>query len=564
VGLLRRARGVEVNVVGIAGDCEHNSSVSLFSDGALVYAEAEERFSRAKGDGSFPRLALREALSRCASGPLVIAAAGREKESGVGLGVGSQRSNSFRAQVATVAKEMAVPVQYVDHHHAHAMTAAFFGSEDKSSIFTADGQGDSLSATFSKWTTRSIERLWVNSARKGSLGFFFAAFTEYLGYTRLRDEGKITALAAAGERVPALQRVLSEVVRNDLTIPETPRLCVNANFVGEYKIGEPLYTAELSRRLRGFRPEDIAFAAQERLEDVVVELLQALPVPPGILSLAGGLFNNVRLNYRIAERLQFIHRLSIAPPMGDEGLSIGAALKVLFKYGVRPLVPHSLALGRDAKTLDIGGILRQFPAYDAVHTRPNEVIRAASALLAAGLPVARCSGPGEFGPRALGNRSLLYRPDDPTCRKWLNESLGRDSVMPFAPSVREEELAKVSPVDPARFSGLNDMTVAVPATAFFLSSCPGVVHSDGTVRPQSVRRETYPALWELLYRYSARSGLPALLNTSLNRHGEPIVGTLLDAMRCIAACSLPILVAGESHLIFSRSVTASVDRAFGQ
>lgn len=554
-----------MNVLGIAGDCEHNSSVSLFSDGVLVYAEAEERFSRAKGDGSFPRLALREALSRCTSGPLVIAAAGREKrESRAALGVGSQRSSSFGAQVSTVASEMSVPVHYVDHHHAHALSATFFGADDNGSIFTADGQGDSLSATFSKRTRGCIERLWVNSAQKGSLGFFFAAITEYLGYTRLRDEGKMTALAAAGESVPALQRVLSKVVWNDLTNPVTPRLRVSPRFVGEYKIGEPLFTAELSRRLRGFRPEDIAFAAQERLEDVVVEILQALPVPPGTLSLAGGLFNNVRLNYRIAERLPFISRVLIAPPMGDEGLSIGAALGVLFKYSVRPSAPHSLALGRDVSTRGIEGLLRQFPAYDAVHTAPNEVIRAASELLAAGLPVARCSGRGEFGPRALGNRSLLYRPNDPTCRKWLNEILGRDSVMPFAPSVREEELAKVSPVDPAKFSGLYDMTVAVPATACFLSSCPGVVHSDGTVRPQSVHRETYTALWELLSRYSARSGLPALLNTSLNRHGEPIVGTLLDAMKCIAACNLPILVAGESHLIFSRSVAASVDRAFGQ
>ena len=548
-----------MHVVGIAGDCEHNSSAALFHNGNLMYAEAEERFSRVKGDGAFPRSALSEALTRCDGARPLIAAVGRAATKYERDG---EQPGSYRDQVATVATELGSPVEYVDHHRAHALTAAYFASEDHASIFTADGQGDSLTATFSTWSPQGLNRRWVNSARDGSLGFFFAAITDYLGYTRLRDEGKITALAGAGQSRPDVQRFLCEVIWNDLAIPGVPRLRVNPRYIGAYKVGMPFYTAEFSSRLREFRPEDIALAAQERLEDVVVELLLALPLPAGPLSLAGGLFGNVRLNYRIAERIPRVSKLSIAPPMGDEGLSIGAALDVLLRHGIQMPRPQCLALGRDAAILPIDSVLSEFPDYDLVEAGADEVTGAASALLASGLPVARCSGRGEFGPRALGNRSLLYRPDDPSCREWLNEKLGRDSVMPFAPCVREEDLAKVSSVDPARFAGLGEMTVAVPATDWFRQACQGVVHSDGTVRAQSVRHDTYPALWELLGRYSARSGLPALLNTSLNRHGEPIVATMLDAMKCVAACGFPILMAGDSRIIFSRSTSTSLTRAF--
>ncbi len=548
-----------MEVIGIAGDCEHNSSVSLFRDGVLVYAEAEERFSRVKGDGNFPKSALTEALSRSTGGPLTIAAAGRKKD---GTICGSAHEpGSFHVQVADAAAQLDAPVDFVDHHRAHALTAAYFGPDGPASVFTADGQGDAVTATFSTWSPQTLEQHWANSVQAGSLGFFFAAITEYLGYNRLRDEGKVTALAAVGERIPELQRVFSELVWNDLAVLGAPRLRVNPQLVVKYEVGRPLYSPELSRRLRGFQPHDVAFAAQDRLEDVVVELLTALVIPHGALCLAGGLFGNVRLNYRIAERLSVVTRLCVAPPMGDEGLSIGAALDVIHRSGVTAPRPLSLALGRDAGTFPFDKVLGMFSGYTAIEARADDIIRAVAELLADGLPVARCCGRGEFGPRALGNRSLLYRPDDPSCRDWLNRSLGRDAVMPFAPCIREEDLSSVSSVDPARFS-LSEMTIAVPATADFIKACPGVVHRDGTVRVQTVRDDTYPALWKLLMCYSARTGCPALLNTSLNRHGEPIVGTALDAMRCVADSGLPVLWVGDSQLIFSDSVKENVSRAF--
>jgi carbamoyltransferase len=552
-----------VEIVGICGDCEHNSSVALFRDGDLVYAEAEERFSRSKGDGDFPRMALREALSRSAGGKLVIAAVGIEAN---GLrdrrGVDDGIASPFGEQVKAVARETASPIRYVEHHRAHALTARYFSSEGHTSIVTADGQGDSLTATFSTWSPQKFQRKWSNSVQDGSLGFFFAAITELLGYRRLRDEGKVTALAAAGEYVEELRKVFSEVVWNDLDVHSSPRLRVNPRFVREYTVVRPLYTAELASRVAAFRREDIAFAAQERLEEVMVELLLALPVPPGQLALAGGLFGNVRLNYRIAERLPFLSSVSIAPPMGDEGLSIGAALEVLFTSGIKANRPLGLALGRAASILRIESILDQFPTYNAIEVEPDKVSRVAAELLALGLPVARCSGRGEFGPRALGNRSLLYRPDDPSSSDWLNRVLGRDNVMPFAPCIREEDLATVTPVDSARYTGLADMTVAVPALSSFQKACPGVVHSDGTVRVQSVGRGVYPGLWDLLGHFKTLTGLPALLNTSLNRHGEPIVGSSLDALTCVVKCGLPILVVDDAQVVYARKQHLEVARAF--
>jgi carbamoyltransferase len=134
--------------------------------------------------------------------------------------------------------------------------------------------------------------------------------------------------------------------------------------------------------------------------------------------------------------------------------------------------------------------------------------------------------------------------------------------MPFAPCIRQEDLAATSPIDSARFAGLADMTVAVPVSAAFRKTCPGVVHSDGTVRAQAVSRSAYPTLWDILERYGALTGLPALLNTSLNRHGEPIVGTSVDAMKCVAACDLPILIVDDSQVAYSRAHRHEVAQAF--
>jgi carbamoyltransferase len=276
----------------------------------------------------------------------------------------------------------------------------------------------------------------------------------------------------------------------------------------------------------------------------------------GNLALAGGVFANVKLNQRI-HQLDGVRSLFIHPGMGDEGLAVGAALAV------------NAALGKDAGS-QIGSS-RLADVYFGPGSDDREIKRAAekekldaepmqeiepriAALLAQGFVVARFNGRMEYGPRALGNRSILYQATDPTVNDWLNRRLQRTEFMPFAP-VTLEEFADQCYVnldgarDAARF-----MTITFDCTDWMKKHCPAVVHVDGTARPQIIDKQANPSYHRIVEEYRTLTGLPTLINTSFNMHEEPIVCTPADALRAFLEWHLDYLAMGNYLLRNPRSV----------
>jgi carbamoyltransferase len=525
-----------MRVIGVSGDCAHNSAVALIRDGALVYAEAEERMSRKKDDGGCPERTLAEALARSGPGGHVLVGAGQPEDPALEM---------FARALTDVARRLGFDLKWVEHHRAHARCAAYTAGLDDGGVVTADGQGNGTTTAFWRVRDGALYRRWHTTLEDGSLGFFFAAVTEYLGFKRLRDEGKVCALAASGAANSKLIDILARVLWVEEDRHGRPRLRVDRAAVGEWRVDQPLMGRQLADALDVFAPADVACAAQLAIEEALLSLVAPLCREYGInrLAIAGGLFANVRLNRRLVE-LPCIREVFVAPPMGDDGLALGASAEIARQLGDGGGPCPSMYLGTTA----VADPDTAHPSFVRHEASAEEIVMLVANLLVDGEIVARCAGPGEFGPRALGNRSLLYRPDDPSAKNWLNLRLGRDPVMPFAPCVREEDLAVVTPVDPTLYGGLREMTVAVPVTDEFHRLCPGAVHLDGSARVQAVGREEAQQLWEVLSRFRQLTGLPALINTSLNRHGEPICRTLADALTCAAEARLDWVLAGPATL----------------
>ena len=257
--------------------------------------------------------------------------------------------------------------------------------------------------------------------------------------------------------------------------------------------------------------------------------------------LAGGVGANVKLNQRIAE-LGGAGRVFVHPAMGDGGTGVGATLAVLLARGEAASREwETCFLGRDYAEDELAAALRQ-AGLDAA--RPADWPAEVAALLAGGKVVARFGGAMEYGPRALGNRSVLCAATDPAVNDRLNERLGRTEFMPFAPATLAEHAAeRYRLVDrlelTARF-----MTVTVPCTDLFRRESPAAVHVDGTARPQLVRREDNPGLHAILEAYRLRTGIPTLINTPFNMHEEPIVCTPEDAIRAFREGRLDALSMG--------------------
>jgi carbamoyltransferase len=249
-------------------------------------------------------------------------------------------------------------------------------------------------------------------------------------------------------------------------------------------------------------------------------------------------FANVLLNGMVAA-LDAVERLHVFPHMGDGGLAAGAALLVA-DAPASPLEHVFLGPTVHESTNGVARSLRDVPAPDPDGALVGDLVR--------GRPVARCVGAMEYGPRALGHRSILAPADAPALAERMNEALRRDDFMPFAPILTAEEAERAFDVPaargPARF-----MTVALPARESFRRACPAAVHVDGTARPQVVHRDEEPALHALLVRYAERTGKPALLNTSFNVHEEPIVNGPEDAVRTLLDAGLPTLRLGTRVLV---------------
>ncbi len=448
---------------------------------------------------------------------------------------------------------IAAPVQFVDHHYCHA-TSAYYSSDfgREATVITIDGGGDGMSAKayeVSEGRFRELTR--VGSYH--SLGNMYSYVTEICGFKAGRHEGKITGLAAHGEPIH------EELLDSLLTYRDG----------GFHNVGNIFFHSalgELRQRLpEPFDREDLAASVQRHAERLSIEFTRYWVSRTGNrdVALAGGLFANVRINQKIHE-LPEVDRCFVHPGMTDSGIAVGAALAAYHDRDPRPETNtrclETVYLGPSYSSEDIAAVLEN---EEVDFGMPEDLPAECARLLSQGAVVAWFDGRMEYGPRALGNRSILYQPTDPSVNDWLNKALSRTEFMPFAPATIYEDRHRfyhslAGAERTARF-----MTMTFDCTDEMKSTCPGVVHIDGTARPQLVRKQDNPSYYRVIEEYRSLTGLSSIINTSFNLHEEPIVCSPQDAVRAFKLGHLDYLAIGPYLARNPAPIEAAERRARG-
>jgi len=412
-------------------------------------------------------------------------------------------------------------VELCDHHLAHAAGAYYTSGFEHALVVSMDAVGDGLDCAVYLGRGRELEPLATHGGRE-AIGCFYARVTEVLGFRPNRHEGKVTGLAAHGRPQAELQQLFGRLFSLE---PGRIRLRNDER--------------ALRRAAGRFSREDLAHNAQRHLEQEVCRFCRHFLAETGAscLALAGGLFANVLLNQRLYA-LPGVERIHVFPHMGDGGLALGA---VLARLRPRPRTLTHLYHGPEYSEEECGAALERAGLR---YRRERDVEAESARLLAEGKTVGRFSGRLEWGPRALGNRSVLVHAGDPTVQDWLNRKLRRTEFMPFAPLTLAEEARDCYRDIDGAWSAARFMTITLDCEPALARSCPAVVYVDGTARPQVIEPEANPALHRLLRLYHERTGIPTVINTSFNMHEEPIVCAPADAIAAFRAAGLDALALG--------------------
>ena len=544
----------------------HDASAAICEDGRLIAACGQERIDRIKNSGSFPWGAMDAVLDAAGKryrdvDQVVVGTAftpswllrkfprfhhGQKASNGqfsyllnayilyqVGLTKLNAQGLELRLCQKLFEKKIGdrgldnARVKLIDHHAAHAHSAYLSQSRDEVLVITIDAMGDGISTTVWQGKDGKIERVFAQSGL-AAINTYYSRVTEWLGFKANRHEGKITGLAAYAQAPDALKKHFATQLR--FIGPGFTR----QNYFKRQKANDSFFQV-----LEEYSKEEVAAALQDNLEESVTDLVRYWVERTGIshIAVAGGTFANVKMNQRISQMSE-VDSLWVYPNMGDGGLAAGAAM---MGSNAKPHAMNTAYLGPTAGQSEM---VRAISRAGLTRTKPKNRAKAIAKLLAEGKVVAHFNGAMEWGPRALGNRSLLVRPDDPSINDWLNQRLDRTEFMPFAPIVRAKNapdffLGLHKAEDAARF-----MTVCFDCTERFKEQAAGVVHVDGTARPQIVHTEDNPELDAILVEFEKQTGLGSLVNTSFNLHEEPIVCSPHDAIRAWQGGKLDALAMG--------------------
>ncbi len=417
----------------------------------------------------------------------------------------------------------------VEHHVAHQANAFWGSGFERALVVTVDAYGSGLSGSVAVGDVKQGVRRVAQFDFPHSLGLFYEHLTSALGFKPSRHEGKILGLAAYGDPT-----ILRDAVRARFTVRDGVFRYAGAN--------NHYFPRWLSLH---FRKKDIAAAYQRVLEEVVTEVVAWHLDRTGESNvvLSGGVTANVKLNQRVAE-VPGVKSIWVHPAMGDGGTGTGAAMFVLReKLGERfaPERMHDAYLGRAYGPEEVRKALR---ANNLTWTEPADLAARVAAFIHDGRVVARHDGRMEYGPRALGNRSVMYHARDPKVNRWLNKQLARTEFMPFAPVTLWEDRHRYYKNIDVSEPAANYMTITVDCTDEMVRDCPAAVHVDNTARPQLVRREVNAGYYDILAEYKKLSGVGSLINTSFNMHEEPIVESPEDAIRAFRLGHLDVLAIG--------------------
>ncbi|MCA9442617.1 MAG: hypothetical protein KC964_17575 [Candidatus Omnitrophica bacterium] len=557
-----------MKILGIS-ELDNDAGACALIDGKVAAAANEERFSRIKQHAGFPFRAVEWICKHTGVEPKdfdAIAIAKPEAEEEIRLvrkpvleyGWNQERRSSFldkkltqaafrfyrfpkhkrsvldlNAELETWLRQSDIDrskIYRVDHHRAHALSAQVASGFDACLAVTCDGQGAGVTGTV--WKGEGISLHPIQKIHlPHSMGNFYAAATKALGFTPNRHEGKVTGLAAYAEPTEEDLATLRRIAWAGGGSYYAP--CV----YGAYP--------KIKRFLDNAGKERFAATFQKVLEETVVDWVRFHADQTGLsrVVLSGGVFANVKLNQRI-EEIEGVEEVFVFPGMADGGLGHGAAVGWDWDCGENETVPglDHVYWGPEPTGEECARSIRD-SGLEA--TQPEDLVGETARLLAEGKVVAVCRGALEFGPRALGHRSILYQPTDPSVNDWLNVQLRRTEFMPFAPVTRMENASrcypKLSSKSTARF-----MTITTDCSQEMAKKCPAVTHVDGTARPQLIDRETDPFYYDVLKRYEEATGNPSLINTSFNLHEEPIVATPSEAIQAAKQASLNYLILADT------------------
>ena len=424
-----------------------------------------------------------------------------------------------------------------EHHMCHAANAYYTSSFDDALIVTLDGYGSGLAGSISVGHNGQIERIHA-LYYPASLGEFYERVTSSLGFRPGRHEGKIVGLAAYGD-----PKLLSDTVRSFFDVSEGDVY---------YKLPRNRF---FSRYLAScYAKPEVAAAYQEVLEQVICEYVSYYVRQTGLANvvLSGGVVANVKANQRIFE-IPGVKKIFVHPGMGDGGCSVGAALlHVANRIGLHPSPIKDVYLGPEYTDKEIEQALRD---EGLSFEKPLNLEKRIAELLTSGKIVAHFNGRMEYGPRALGNRTIMYHAKDPDVNLWLNTQLGRTEFMPFAPATLYEERERCYKNIQGAEHTAQFMTITFDCTDFMLEHCPAAVHVDGTARPQLVAQEANPRFYNIIKEYHKLTGNPSIINTSFNMHEEPIVCTPKDAVRAFVLGNLHYLAIGNYLVAGSKMFT---------
>jgi carbamoyltransferase len=433
-------------------------------------------------------------------------------------------------------------IEAVNHQTAHLASAFYQSGYESAMCLSYDAYGDGISGALGTASSRDGIQVIETLSGDNSLGVFYATMTSFLGFKPGEDEYKVMGLAPYGN--PAID--LSFFCR-----PAEGGYISDASYFRTRKSAtqyEPFYSEKLTAKIGNPRRKgesvtqfhmDVAASTQRALEESAVSLVEHLYKLTGqnSLCLAGGVALNCSLN-RILAKLPYIENFFVQPSASDRGLALGCALYAAAQHGdkIEPIKHVFYGPTYDYASIEDAISLSGFTAK-----KLNDPAATAAELLAEGKIIAWCQGRSEYGPRALGHRSILADPGIPDMKDQINMRVKfREEFRPFAPSVLEEEyqtlydLAAPSPY----------MTIACDVKDSWGQKVPATTHINNTARVQTVNKETDPLYHSLIDNFFKRTGRPVVLNTSFNIRGQPIVETPLEAISTYAGTGIDAVIIG--------------------
>jgi carbamoyltransferase len=524
----------------------HDSAAALLIDGKIVAAAEEERFSRRKhgkrpvpfAAWEQPTLAAQWCLTHAGITPADLDAVGYSYDPALvdyGLGGLDPRWEELRTTYAQRAPHFlatALPgldpakVRFVRHHVAHAASSGLVAPFGDAAVLALDGRGEATSMLAGEYRDGKLDVL-ATQKLPHSLGLAYEDLTEHVGFARSSDEYKVMALASYGK--PRFQSELAKLMYatgdggfHTEPVPWerfAPRRAADAEMLAEHA--------------------DLAASVQAQLERVLLELTRWLHAATGArnLTMAGGIALNCVANTRILAEGPF-HDVWVQPAAGDSGTALGAACTIAAEAGERPAPMHTAALGRGFTDSEIEATLR---AANVPYERPHSISDTVAQALAQDRIVAWFQGRAEFGPRALGYRSLLAHPGYAENLERLNAVKGREQFRPVAPMVLADRAAEIfsrGPLPSPYMLFVHDVAEN------WRARLPAITHVDGTARIQTVDRVSQPALAEAITGFAYHTGLPVVVNTSLNTAGRPMVDSPRDALECFGSAPIDLLAIG--------------------